>query len=298
MLVSCADMSSASTNGNSTVRTLLILGRVSNVPTVWSNCLAGWILGGRGTVWGLILLCLGATCSYVGGMYLNDAFDAEFDRQHRRDRPIPSGAISETVVWIWGIGWLSAGALALAFFNWRTTILVLLMTASIVIYDSLHKSVAFSPLLMAMCRFFLYLVAASSAAEGVTGLSIWSSLVLSAYIVGLSYVARKESIGGFLDYWPCYLLGAPILLAILVNTGEYLLLSVVFSLILTIWVFQCLRYLFWTSHRLIGRAVSGLLAGIVLVDMLAVVGEAPVVVAVFLCFFAGALWLQRSVPAT
>ena len=30
---------------NSQLRTLLILGRVSNLPTVWSNCLAGWIMG-------------------------------------------------------------------------------------------------------------------------------------------------------------------------------------------------------------------------------------------------------------
>ena len=28
----------------SQLRTLLILGRVSNLPTVWSNCLAGWWL--------------------------------------------------------------------------------------------------------------------------------------------------------------------------------------------------------------------------------------------------------------
>ena len=30
------------------LRTLLILGRVSNLPTVWSNCLAGWLLDGGG----------------------------------------------------------------------------------------------------------------------------------------------------------------------------------------------------------------------------------------------------------
>ena len=29
-------------------KTLLDLGRVSNIPTVWTNCLAGWLLGGGG----------------------------------------------------------------------------------------------------------------------------------------------------------------------------------------------------------------------------------------------------------
>ena len=28
---------------------LLILGRVSNLPTVWWNCFAGWLLGGGGS---------------------------------------------------------------------------------------------------------------------------------------------------------------------------------------------------------------------------------------------------------
>ena len=61
-------------------RTLLLLGRVSNLPTVWSNCLAGWLLGGGGEWWRLGLLSCGATSMYVGGMFLNDAFDAAFDK--------------------------------------------------------------------------------------------------------------------------------------------------------------------------------------------------------------------------
>ena len=32
------------------LRTLLVLGRASNLPTVWSNCLAGWLLGEGGHV--------------------------------------------------------------------------------------------------------------------------------------------------------------------------------------------------------------------------------------------------------
>ncbi|MBN8245849.1 MAG: UbiA family prenyltransferase, partial [Verrucomicrobia bacterium] len=91
------------------LRTLLILGRVSNLPTVWSNCLAGWWLGGGGgSPWALVRLCLGASLMYVAGMYLNDAFDAEFDRQYRRTRPIPSGAIAESLVW--RLGWILLGA--------------------------------------------------------------------------------------------------------------------------------------------------------------------------------------------
>ena len=76
-------------------RTLLNLGRVSNLPTIWSNCLAGWWLSGGGNYWKLPLLLLGASALYTGGMFLNDAFDVDFDRQRRSTRPIPSGAITE-----------------------------------------------------------------------------------------------------------------------------------------------------------------------------------------------------------
>src|SRR3954451_22265925 len=86
------------------LRTLLVLGRASNLPTVWSNCLAGWILGGESDLYKLLLLCAGATFIYLGGMYLNDAFDAQFDQQHRPERPIPSGAMPAGAVWAWGFG--------------------------------------------------------------------------------------------------------------------------------------------------------------------------------------------------
>src|SRR5256885_13326506 len=73
----------------SLLRTLLILGRISNLPTVWSNCLAGWWLGGGGNSHKLPWLFCGVTLLYIGGMFLNDAFDADFDRAHRQGRPIP-----------------------------------------------------------------------------------------------------------------------------------------------------------------------------------------------------------------
>src|SRR5258706_9705876 len=81
------------------LHTLLVLGRVSNLPTVWSNCLAGWWLSGGGNYWKLPLLLLGMSALYTGGMFLNDAFDADFDRQRRPSRPIPSGKITPEIVW-------------------------------------------------------------------------------------------------------------------------------------------------------------------------------------------------------
>src|SRR2546426_5209030 len=156
-------------------RTLLVLGRVSNLPTVWSNCMAGWLLGGGGTVWILVVICLGATCLYLGGMFLNDAFDLEFDREFRRERPIPSGRVTLDEVWRWGFGWLGAGTVILVVLGQTTGALTAILLLCIVLYDAIHKHVGLSPLLMATCRFFLYLVAASAAGRGVTGLAVWSA---------------------------------------------------------------------------------------------------------------------------
>jgi hypothetical protein len=291
-------MTFAATASTSELRAFLVLGRVSNVPTVWSNCLAGWLLGGGGPWWRFALLCFGATCLYIGGMFLNDAFDADFDRQHRRERPIPRGTISLERVWFWGFAWLGIGGLALISLGKTTAILTLILAGCILLYDAIHKLIVFSPLLMAACRLFLYLVAGSTTIDGVTGLTLWSAVALAAYIVGLSYLARKESLPGVLRYWPCYLLSVPILLALLVNNGEFRSRGVLLSVILCLWVIRCLFHTFGGAGRNIGRTVSGLLAGIVLVDLLAVAGATPQIGAVFLVLFVSALLFQRYVPAT
>src|SRR6266446_8979611 len=125
----------------SLLRTLLVLGRVSNLPTVWSNCLAGWWLGGGGNIKKLPFLFAGATCLYVGGMFLNDAFDAEFDREYRKERPVPSGRIALETVWGWGLAWLALGVLSLLWLGEVTGRLGLVLTLCIVFYDALHKQI-------------------------------------------------------------------------------------------------------------------------------------------------------------
>jgi 4-hydroxybenzoate polyprenyltransferase len=226
-------------------RTLLVLGRASNLPTVWSNCLAGWLLGGGGAVGTLLLLCVGMTCVYVGGMYLNDAFDTDFDQQHRPERPIPSGAISAGEVWGFGVGWLTLGIVMLCFFGLTTAFLGVLLLISVILYDWVHKAVAFSPFLMALCRFFLFLGAASTGIFGVTGIAIWSAFALAFYIVGLSYVAKSESTRGALKYWPCYLLAAPLVLAFLANDGPYAKRAWLLCVFVAVWIASNLHFTFW-----------------------------------------------------
>jgi len=158
-----------------------------------------------------------ASLIYIGGMVLNDAFDADFDRQFRRERPIPSGAVSEQRVWQAGWSLIVAGVIGLAVQGWWTAIFSALLAGSVILYDAIHKRVTLSPVLMAACRFFLFLTVASVGERGVTGEVLWAALALAAWIVGLSYIARRESRRGPMAYWPLVFLAIPGILAWLVH---------------------------------------------------------------------------------
>ena len=156
---------------------------------------------------------------------------------------------------------------------------------------------------MASCRFFLILVAASIGVNGITGspqgaLPVWSALVMACYIVGLSYLARKESTKASVRYWPCLFLAAPLVLAFIVNPGPHQSRTVVLMLVLTIWMVRCLAFAFWTPQRNIGRSVAGLLAGIPLVDWLSAWDGSWWTGLTFAALFGLALLFQRVVPAT
>jgi 4-hydroxybenzoate polyprenyltransferase len=280
------------------LRTLLVLSRASNLPTVWSNCLAGWWLGGHGNPGKLPFLFAGITFLYVGGMYLNDAVDENFDRQHRKQRPIPTGAISAGAVWKLGLLWLALGLAFLFRAGTTTGQLGVFLVVCILLYDAIHKLITFSPLLMGACRFFGYLAAASIGTGGVTGWAIWCGLALALYIMGLSFLARRESARGPIQYWPIILLVVPMVLAFWMNAGDYRKSAALLSLVLGLWILRSLRSVFWAIEPQMGRAVSGLLAGIVFVDWVAVADAPRNMGFVFMGLFGLALFFQRFIPAT
>ena len=78
----------------SLLRTLLILGRVSNLPTVWTNTLAGCALAGAAVGPGrLALLAIAFSLLYTGGMYLNDAFDRVWDVSVEKNLTLRTSAL-------------------------------------------------------------------------------------------------------------------------------------------------------------------------------------------------------------
>jgi 4-hydroxybenzoate polyprenyltransferase len=279
------------------IRTLLVLGRISNLPTVWSNCLAAWLLAGGSPSSRFGILCSGASLLYTGGMFLNDAFDVEFDRKYRTERPIPCGQIS--LHWVWGIGLacLLLGWLLIFGLGQTAAEFAAALVACILVYDAIHKRTAFAPFLMAGCRFLLYLVAAASVQTELSGLLFWRAGALAAYILGISYLARGESAPIPVKAWPVALLFLPMILGIALNPlGSHV--QWVVAAVIAGWVLWCLRGPLLKARKPLASAVPGLLAGIVFVDWLATGVGFSTTACVFFAFFALALALQHIAPAS
>jgi 4-hydroxybenzoate polyprenyltransferase len=194
--------------------TLLSLGRVSNLPTVWTNVLAGAVLGGgnwRG--WHLCLILVAMSLFYVGGMYLNDYFDRAIDARERPSRPIPSGTISARAVAAIGFGLLGAGfVMTAAMGPPAATVMAALLAAAIVAYDLHHKGNPLGPVVMGACRALVY-AAAAALTGGVSMLVVVSAMAIGAYVAGLTYAARQESLDKIGNFWPLALLIAPMVIA-------------------------------------------------------------------------------------
>jgi 4-hydroxybenzoate polyprenyltransferase len=280
------------------LRALLALSRASHLPTIWSNCLAGWWLGGHGNFAKLPLLFFGVSALYTGGAFLNDAFDVDFDRQRHAERPIPSGAIALPAVWRWGLGCLGLGALCLTAVSKTTAVLTVLLLFCIIIYDATHKVVTASPWLMGVCRFWVYVIAGSAGAAGVNGGPIWCGVALALYVAGMGSLAQYESSRGQVPYWPLALLVVPVILGQIINGAELREAAMWLSLVLVLWTARCVRTIFQAGNTNVTHMISGLLAGIVFVDWLAVAPLCPQWLSItFLILFGATLLLQRFLPA-
>lgn len=285
----------------------LELARISNLPTVWTNVLAGWLLAAGAWHWmPLAWLLAGASLLYTAGMILNDAMDVKFDREHRQERPIPSGRIAVSTAWSVGIVMLLAGA-ALCFFvagacGW----LVLALVVAILVYDAFHKPWAGSVLIMGSCRTLLYLVAGSAVTGGLSWDTnhelVVKAIALGGYIVGVSLVARSESkqndqmgLSGTLG-WIC--LSIPGLAPITLMATRELPWRLPWELIV-------FGFILWRAKRIlrggpasIGQAVGWLLAGIVVVDAVAISATSPPAAALFMLAMPPLLLWQRKIAAT
>jgi len=193
----------------------LALCRVSNLPTVWSNAAAAALLCSA-PVSGSALCTLIASLSffYTGGMALNDLCDAQYDRVHRPERPIAAGRITLNEARLATFLLFAAGSAGLATLPRAGAAAgaAAALFAVIVLYDLYHKGNPLSVLLMAGCRFLVYLVAGLGLAGELNRPLLALGLIQFGYIILLSLAARYENLLPRLPYPPIPLLIAAICL--------------------------------------------------------------------------------------
>lgn len=282
------------------LQALLTLSRAASLPTIWSNCLAAWWLGGGGNYWKLPFLFGGVSVLHTGGMFLNDAFDLDYDRRQRPDRPIPSGKISSQLVWRLGFGQLVAGIFLLVFCSQVSAGAAIFLALFILLYNFSHKFFTAAPWLLGGCRLWIYIIAGAAGEDGLNGWVIYCGLALALYVAGMNYVTRRETFRATIPHWPVSLLAAPIVLAIIMNLSHFRGPAVGLSVLLALWVAFAVKPIFIGGGINTGWISSTLFAGIVVVDWLAV---GPQILwwtgaLIFPALFGATIWLPWFLPAT
>ena len=298
------------------------LARVSNIPTVWTNALAAWVINSTASPtlkiipeisdlhffnWPtLAFLLLGSSLIYAGGCTLNDAFDQKFDHEHNPQRPIPSNSISPRTVWILGICELIIGVAILTQGAKSNIVWVLALVGFVVFYDYIHKKWVGGIVIMGLCRFFLWMTAASTGENfNISPQTYLWGVVLGGYVIGISLFARGESKKRKtpVQYSILLLFGSPLLaLAGLVywnNLDPIRVFLINIVGLVAAWIaFTAIIAMRESKKDSIGIGVSRLLAGICALDATALAFYSPVLIAPTLCCLSIAVILQKKFAAT
>jgi len=280
------------------LRTALRLGRVSNLPTVWTNTLAGAVLAGAaGFGAELAVMLVAFSLLYTGGMFLNDAFDAEFDAAQRPERPIPSGEVSGREVFGYGYGTMAVGVALLAWIGAAPALAGLTLAVAITYYDWNHKNNLFGPVVMGLCRVLVYVGAGLSITLS-PPMALWVGAgLMLCYLIGLTYVAKQENLGKVENLWPLAFLAAPVAYGAWLATAQAV--AGIFWLLFSGWMLVALWFLRRRRKGDIPRAVVSLIAGISLLDALLIAGTGAMALAVLaLAGFGVTLFFQRYISGT
>ncbi len=303
------------------LRPWLELARISNLPTVWTNVTAAWLLAGGPWVDARLgWLLLAGSLLYTGGMILNDAADARHDQEHKKERPIPSGRVTAGLAWAVGLVMMMTGAGVAVSVAGASAWITVGLVGAILFYDLYHKPWPGAVWVMGTCRVLLYAMAGSVILDSelghLGGLKDWVAifaLSLGAYIVGLTMVARMEARGAIVSPlrvgFARLLLGTPALVAVyfwLTQANWRLipllgdltpLAPLVFILLFIGMVLHAMRVM-RQGGPAIGRAVGILLAGIAVVDALAVMQVSLQLACVFVLIAPFLRLWQRWIAAT
>ena len=318
----------------SNFKSWLVLTRCSNLPTVWSNVISGWLLGMAAVIQTptvvvpsalsrtLFMLLLGISLLYVAGMILNDVFDYEWDCANRPERPLPSGLISRSKAkWVGFIILFSGAALAVfsvgIFFNPSIFVTTTLLVIFILAYDVAHKGNPLAPIVMGACRALLPIIGFMVAT--IDGIYVQPNIVyvyagvLGIYTYALTWVAKYELTPAKNSYWIerlLFLIPLP-----LIVYGNYTYWSLGALIFYVLWIiFSNRRHPTPSgiSARVADRIAAfslldSIVSGAVLLMIAPFCGTEPMVqvkevawlalLAPLICF-GMTLWLRKFIPST
>jgi hypothetical protein len=280
--------------------TLLRLGRISNVPTVWTNVLAGSVIaGGEQHPNEIALIVAAMTAFYVGGMYLNDFFDRAIDARDRPGRPIDAGEIRASSVLLIGFGLLAAGIALMTPFGPSAALCGILLAGVIVLYDVWHKGNVLSPAVMGSCRALVYIGTGVAITGSISNATMIGAIALASHVAGITYAARQESLDRVGNLWPLALLAVPLFVALPVLVNGWMIFSA-FILLLAVDAFAVWLLMKPSRRGAVPFAVSGLIAAICVVDALAIATAGGGILVVAICALGYPLTrlFQKWVPAT
>lgn len=249
---------------------LLSTARVANVPSVVSNLGVGVLLGlmfrGGGFSWPW-LLTIAAILFYVGGNFLNDWMDRDWDRIHRPERALPRGQFSPQLYLGVAISSFLIG-LAITFFYGQEAFLVgAVLVGLIWLYTAIHKKTPFSVIPMGLCRASLPVLGFLAVGPKFSWMILFSSAALLVYIIGLSMSARGESRPESAHdrrLFARFMLFGSGLIAVYTGVRSHPDTALLALCVFGVWMGFCL-----TKYRSpVPVHVSALLAGIPLIDLI------------------------------
>lgn len=283
--------------------TALSLGRISNLPTIWTNAIVGLAFAGSLLPWQLtIIVALVFSLFYLAGMYLNDVFDVAWDKAHQSQRPIPAGATTVKEVAGFAAVYLAFAFALLMIFSENRALsiaLAIVLLAFIFIYDWQHKNwPRVAPLFMGACRMMVYICAASFI--GFFDLSpalTFVALSMLLYIAGITALARAEHENSISGVLPLALLFSPCICALALGyKSTHCILTTLFALA---WIMRAVILARSGAATCVPRAIGALLAGITLIDAAFLFSLQYQYAGIFCLFaFITCLLLQKKIAAT
>ncbi|MDQ8186692.1 UbiA family prenyltransferase [Pelagicoccus sp. SDUM812002] len=292
------------------MRTHLTLGRISNLPTIWSNVLCAWIIVGGYNNLQLASYLVGASLLYIGGMYLNDYCDREIDAEQRAERPIPAGKISAACVRNLAFAFIAIGFAAIAWTGllndegatqWLPAVFAAGVVTSILLYDYNHKGNPIAPIFMGACRGLLYLAVASAFANGIDTNHLIAASTVFVFVMGVTFLARTEATSNAIDYPALAMIAAPVLGAFYYNRHGFDTYQTAALALFVAWNVRSFLRARVHNQLIIGKTIGPLLASIPLLDVLilatlGLAGQTHFIL--FATLFAITTAAQRFIPAS